>query len=163
MGRLNPPRLLTTNDSVGEFSSGSEPLDFWLREKARLASHSNTAKVYVLTGESGLVGYFALAASSALREELPRSLRRDMPRHRIPMILLARLAVDSRFQGRGVGTALVSSALAIAINVSGQIGAIGLATNAKDQGAKSFYSSLGFQSGPNDDALMIFPLSQLVD
>lgn len=162
MGRLNPPRLLSPTDNLDDFSSGSEPLDFWLREKARLASQSNTAKVYVLTSESRLIGFFALAASSALREELPRNLRRDMPRHRIPMILLARLAVDSQHQGQGVGTALVSSALAIAMNVSGQIGAIGLATNAKDLDAKAFYSSLGFQAGPNDDALMIFPLSRLV-
>lgn len=161
MGELNPPRLLGPEDELEYFSCGSEPLDSWLREKARLATGSNTARVHVVTDGRKVVGYFALAASSTLREELPRSARRDLPRHRIPMILLARLAVATHYQNRGIGSALVSSALEISIRVSEHIGAMGLATNAKDSAARSFYESLGFQPGPNDQSLMIFPLTRM--
>lgn len=160
MGELNPPRLLADGDQLESFRSGSQPLDFWLREKARLATATNTARVYVITSDSAVVGYFALAASSALREDLPRNLRGNMPKHRIPMVLLARLAVDSNHQGRGIGAALVSSALAISLRVAEHIGAMGLATNAKDTQARGFYEAIGFRAGPNDESLMIFPLTR---
>lgn len=160
MGKLSPPRPLADSDRLDSFSCGSEPLDYWLREKARLATATNTARVYVTTDGDGVVGYFALAASSALREELPRSLRGNMPRHRIPMVLLARLAVAKSHQNQGIGAGLVSSALAISMRVAEQIGAMGLATNAKDPAARDFYTALGFRPGSNDDSLMIFPLTR---
>lgn len=154
------PRLLADSDKLESFCSGSVPLDYWLREKARLASATNTARVYVVCDESEVVGYFALSAASALREDLPRALRANMPRHRIPLILLARLAVAEKYQHRGLGSALVSSALAISIKVTNQVGAMGLVTNAKGPDAKGFYEGLGFRPSPGDDSLLVFPLSR---
>ena len=153
------PRLLADSDKLESFFSGSVSLDYWLREKARLASATNTARVYVVCDESEVVGYFALSAASALRED-PRALRANMPRHRIPLILLARLAVAENYQHRGLGSALVSSALAISINVAKQVGAMGLATNAKGPEVKGFYEGLGFRPSPGDDSLLVFPLSR---
>ena len=160
MGQLSKPRLLADTDFLDSFSSGSVPLDYWLREKARLASATNTARVYVVCDEQEVVGYFALAAASALREDLPRDLRGNMPRHRIPLILLARLAVARRHQHQGIGSALVSSALAISISVANQVGAMGLATNAKGPEAKAFYEGLRFQVSPSDESLLVFPLAR---
>lgn len=160
MGKLNPPRLLAPADQLERFSSGSEPQDFWIREKARLASAANTARVYVVSNESEVVGYFALAAASALREDLPRSLRGDMPRHRIPLVLLARLAVAEKHQRQGIGAGLISTALAISMRVAGQIGAMGLATNAIDAEAKSFCEAMGFRPSLIDESLLVFPLGR---
>lgn len=161
MGRLVAPRLLADSDVTDGFSCGSNALDFWLKEKARLASKVNTARVFVLADGTEVIGYFALAASSVLRDELPAIMQDNLPRHRIPLLLLARLAIDTRFQGQGLGGDLVKAALQKTLLVSHHVGVVALATNAKDENAQGFYSALGFRPAVGDESLMVFPIVKI--
>lgn len=155
---VTQPEILSSHHLTAAFSCGSEALDFWLKEKASLANRVNTARVVVVAEANEVVGYYALSAASLLREDFPRGLRHDLPRHPIPMVLLARLAVDIRYQGQGLGAALVFSAINRSLRAAEQVGVFGLATNAKDSTARSFYQALGFIDSPGDNSLLIFPL-----
>ena len=69
-----------------------------------------------------VLGYFTLAMASAPRDSFPKKYVRGLPPHDLPLILLARLAVDRRFTGRGLGHALVSEALRISLRVADEVG-----------------------------------------
>lgn len=159
MGGVRRPERFDGSHKLTGFSSGSNELDFWLREKASLAHRRNTARTYVSCTGDEVVAYYAIAAGSIIRTDLPRSKRFEMPNHPIPLILLARLAVDLRYQGQGLGTKLVLDAIGKAIFIGQHAGVFALATNAIDENAISFYQSLGFLKSPGDATLMLFPLT----
>jgi GNAT superfamily N-acetyltransferase len=158
MGRLSRVEALADNHNLELFSSGSDPLDNWLRKSAPKALASRMARVFVTHDDFDVKGYYALAASSTLKGALPANHNKRLPRHPIPMALLARLAVDLSIQGQGVGRALVADAIERSAKVSLNLGIFGLVTNAKDEEAIRFYESLHFFPSTNDPTLMIFPL-----
>ena len=158
MGRLSRVEALSDKHNLESFSSGSEPLDNWLRNSAPKALASQTARVFVTHLDLDVKGYYALAASSILKATLPANRNKGLPRHPIPMVLLARLAVDKSFQGQGVGQALVADAIERAAKISLNLGVFGLVTNAKDEEAVRFYERLQFFPSTSDPTLMIFPL-----
>jgi predicted N-acetyltransferase YhbS len=73
-----------------------------------------------------------------------------MPAHPIPVILLARLAVDRRFQGKGLGAGLLKDALLRALNAADAIGIRAVLVHAKDSSATTFYAHFGFAPSPTD-------------
>ena len=84
---------------LDEFDCGAADLDAWLKRSARTAAASGTAATYVLCLDDRVVGYYALAMSSVTHDRAPSRLRRGMP-DSVPVVLLARLAVDRSEQGR---------------------------------------------------------------
>jgi predicted N-acetyltransferase YhbS len=157
MGGLSSPRELSAENNLEGFSSGSEALDSWLHKHAHRAVEARSSKVFVVCEGSDVVGYYALAAGQLLREELPKDLRPGLPRHPIPTVLLARLAVHQRLQGSGLGRALVADAIKRAVSATAHLAAFALVTNAKAE-SRVFYENLGFIAAANDASLMLFPL-----
>ena len=119
-------RRLAENDSVESFDCGDGALNNYLTKHAwNNQQKSSIGVTYVAADEVAprvVIGYFTLAASSLPRDALPRKYVRGLPAYDLPMILLARLAVDRRFCGRGLGQALLSEALNISLSVSDQVG-----------------------------------------
>lgn len=119
-------RRLEENDSVESFDCGDGPLNGYLREHAwNNQQKSSIGVTYVAVEEAAprtVIGYFTVASASLAKDALPRKAVRGLPGYDLPMILLARLAVDRRFAGRGLGHALLSEALKIAVRVSEQVG-----------------------------------------
>jgi len=93
------------------FDSGSGMLDGWLRRHALAAQRMDSARTFVATRGSGVVGYFSLTMGSVLRADAPAKLVRAMPAYPVGVVLLARLAVDQSQQGKGVGAMLLAEAL----------------------------------------------------
>lgn len=106
--------------------------------------------------------FYTLAASAVATAAARSRLRRNMP-DPIPVAVLGRLAVDRRFQGHGIGRALVRDAVLRVIQAAGAIGIRGLIVHALDDTAKGFYERLGFDVSPLDPMLLMATLADLED
>lgn len=134
---------------VQDFNCGIQALDQWLKTRAA-GAEGRSARSYVICGDGPrVIGYYCLSAYWVSNDSLPKRLGRNMPR-RSPVILLGRLAADTRHQGQGLGRILLRDAMFRSLTGSETIGARALMIEALDEKAKSFYVSLGFVSYPPD-------------
>ena len=119
-------RRLEEQDQVELFDCGDEPLNNYLRRHAWANQQKSSIGVtYVAIEESApltVLGYFTLATASIPRDAFPKKYMRGLPPYDLPLILLARLAVDRRFSGKGLGHALISEAFKIALRVADDVG-----------------------------------------
>lgn len=93
------------------FDCGVEALNDYLKKFA-LQNHSNlSAKTFVALRERKIAGYYSLAMASADRAEPPERVTKGLARHPVPMLLIARLAVDRMEKGQGLGKELMKDAL----------------------------------------------------
>jgi GNAT superfamily N-acetyltransferase len=140
-------RRLELDDLVQEFDCGDEPLNSYLKKHAWTNQRQLSIGItYVGVDDSAprtVIGYFTLASASAQREEAAGRHFRGLPRYDVPLILIARLAVDHRLQGKGLGHALLSEALRISLGVSEQIGCRGIVVDAYPS-AVDWYQQYGF-------------------
>jgi GNAT superfamily N-acetyltransferase len=149
-------RRLEELDATENFNCGDEPLNNYLRRHAWNNQQKSLIGVtYVAAEEAApgaVLGYFTLAASSIPRDRLPKNLVRGLPPYDLPLILLARLAVDQRFAGHGLGRALLAEVFRIAMLVADEIGCRCIITDAyRDKAA--WYAKYGFipMEGENED------------
>ena len=140
---LRLERLQACHD-LEQFDSGNEDLDGWLRRHALAAQPMDSARTFVVERDGRVVGYFALTMGSLQRAEAPPGLVRGLPSYPIGMVLLARLAVDRQWQGRGVGATLLAEALRKAVAAGEAATARLVAVDAIDESAARFYGRFGF-------------------
>ena len=146
---------------TGDFDSGKPELDLWLRRHALASHQAGGARVYAAHRDGRVVGYYAVAAASVERVTAPGRVSKGMPRHPIPVILLARLAVDRREQGKGLGAALLKDALLRAASAADAIGARAVLVHAKDEDAARFYAHFDFEPSPSDPLHMFLLMKDL--
>ena len=158
MARVSKPSPLINQD-LSAFSSGNKALDAWLKKSALKAQRVNSSKVYVVCDKERVVGYYALATASILRGAVPDRVQTELPRHPVPGVLLARLAVDQEYQGLGIGKALVRDALQKSLAIQQIAGAAVLLVHSKDEKANEFYLSLGFERSPAIPELLCLHLN----
>jgi len=106
-------------------------------------------------------GYYAIAAGSVTFEQFPSKQRKRLPKYPIPVALLGRLAVDSQFQGRGLGKLLLLDALAKILRTSDSIGIHAVEVKAIDEAAKQFYLKYGFVELTDDQRHLYLPISTI--
>jgi len=106
------------------------------------------------------VGFYALAAGSVEHATAAKPLKRNMPKP-IPAIILGRLAVDSEYQGQGIGAGLLQDAIYRALNVAQDIGARILLCHAIDENARKFYLKHGFLESPVEDLTVMLDLAKV--
>ncbi|MEK6719915.1 MAG: GNAT family N-acetyltransferase [Chloroflexota bacterium] len=153
MGGYTRPAVLTRDHDVDHFDCGSPSLTEWLVKYALTAQSAGTSRVFVSleTDAHHVVGYYALAASQVQHEAAAERLRKGAGRYPIPVVLLARLAVDVRHQGRGLGAALLTDALGRVEQAAGAIGVRALLIHAESAQAKAFYLNYSeFEESPTD-------------
>jgi GNAT superfamily N-acetyltransferase len=140
-------RRLEEFDEVVGFDCGDEPLNNYLKRHAWTNQQKVSIGVtYVAVDESApnaVLGYFTLATSSIPRERFPKKFVRGLPPYDLPLILLARLALDNRFSGRGLGHAMISEALKITLRVADEVGCRCIVTDAYPD-KTSWYARYGF-------------------
>lgn len=161
MGRITAPLLLGPNHDLNQFSSGVEALDEWLIKRAWKNQQNGASRTFVLCEDLRVVGYYALATGSVERTLPPGNISRNMP-NPIPVIVLGRLAVDSRYQGRKLGAGLLRDAMRRVLMISGHIGLRALLVHAISEEAKRFYLAYGFQVSPVDSMTLFLPIDQLI-
>ena len=147
--RLSVVEPLTKDHVVGEFDCGSHTsLSEWLKRYALQSQQGNSTRTYVVHRENRVVGYYSLSASSVRKEDASERAARYQPGHPLPVILLARLAVDKSEQKRGLGPALLKNALQRCLAASKEIGARAVLVHAIDADARNFYQHYGFEKCP---------------
>jgi GNAT superfamily N-acetyltransferase len=128
-------------------------LNIWLERHARAADGAGSARTFVTTdAEQGhrVVGYHALTVASVERADAAQRVRKGMPRHPIPCVLLARLAVHQSVQGQGLGAWLLRDAMSRAVAAAEEIGIRALLVHALGGEAAGFYVRHGFEPSPTD-------------
>ena|SRR5436190_8980840 len=152
MPRFGDPEPLAAHHTLEGFDCGTVSMNRWLLDHARQSGGAGSARTYVLVDadQERVVGYHALAAAAVSPAEATSRVRRGQPRHPIPAVLLARLAVDVSVQGRGLGAFLLRDAMTRALSASEQIGARVLLVHALHQEARSSYERWGFERSPTD-------------
>lgn len=144
---MTPPfrvTLLEKGQDRKSFSCGMDVLDRYLQRQATQDQRRRVSACYVaLEGEDRIVGFYTLAATGILLTDLPEKTRRGLPLYPlVPAALLGRLAVDHRFQGQGLGAALLADALDRVCAPS--IAVHALVVQAKDGEGARFYRHHGF-------------------
>jgi predicted N-acetyltransferase YhbS len=143
-GTLSAVQALVDAHRVDAFDCGVEALDRWLRQSARVAGASGTAATYVLCRDARVVGYYALAMSAVAHKEAPSRLRRGMP-DPVPVVLLARLALDRSEHRNSLAGHLLVDALARCVRGGSEFGARAVVVDAVSAEAGEFYRHFGFR------------------
>lgn len=141
---------LNRSHNVEAFTCGRPELDRFLIRHALQAQQANSSQTYVALDGDKLVGFYTLVAGEVRRADAPERIVKGMPRHPIPLLVLARLAVHTEEQGHGVGAGLLLDALGRVLQVADLIGVRALAVHAKDEQATAFYRHFGFTPSPTD-------------
>jgi len=149
------PEPLRGKHALDEFDCGEQSLSTWLHRYARHAEAARSAKVYVTTDGSSVVGYYALAAGEITPAKgTARLLKGQPPGQSVPVVILARLAVDADHQGRGLGRSLLQNALLRCAHAAREVGVRALVVHAHDE-ATGFYEAFGFEPSPTDPTHLI--------
>ena len=140
-------RRLTPEDDRSGFRSGNPDLDrFFSRYAGQNQFRYHIGTTYVAIDESErIVGFTTVTASEFPPQKLPGPRHQRLPKYPVPVLRLARLAVDEHAQGRGVGTLLLKSMLTLAQQLAQSVGCLGVLVDAKPE-AVAFYEKLGFIS-----------------
>jgi GNAT superfamily N-acetyltransferase len=158
---LSRVEKLTREHEVLSFDCGKAPLDDWLRRFALTNQHSDAARTYVIHRGGRVMGYYSLSAGAVRREESPARIAKGLARHPIGVILLARLAVDRREQGMGLGKFLLVDALSRALAAADEVGARAILVHAIDKEAAEFYRRFGFEPSPLDPRQLMLLMRDL--
>jgi GNAT superfamily N-acetyltransferase len=155
---LSSPEPLTDEHLLDAFSSGEASLDEWLRRRARANQASGASRTYVASEGKKVMAYYALASGAIAQAAVPGRFRRNMP-DPIPVVVLARLAVDLGWHGRGLGRALFRDAALRVCAAADSIGIRGIVVHAISDDARRFYIALGFDPCPVDSMTLVVTLA----
>lgn len=157
---LSAPELLAAHHRLADFTSGVAPLDDWLKRRALANQVSGASRTYVMCEQGKVVGYYSLAAGGVHIAAASGRVRRNMP-DPIPVVILARLAIERGHHGRGHGRALLRDGAERVMQAAHLIGIRGLLTHAISAEAKAFYLALGFEPSPLEPMTLMITLSDL--
>ncbi len=160
--QVSAPVLLTRSHDRNGFDSGVQPLNEYLKQYALQNQRKNAARTYVATRGNRVVGYYSLAYGSVALDEAPQSVKAGLAKYPIPVMLLARLAVDSGEQGHGLGAALLKDAFVRTLQAADIAGLRAIIVHAKDDTARRFYEKYGFKPSPIDAYHLFLRISDLV-
>lgn len=147
---------------LDSFDCGKEGLNQFLKRQAWNSQQAHSAQTYVLAKEFMVYGYYSLAAGSVTHGEATERAKKGLARHPIPVILLARLALDISLHGRGLGSALLKDALLRTAQAANTIGARALLVHAKDDSAKAFYEHFEFEPSRSDPYHLLLIMKDLL-
>ena len=142
---------LDASHDVDAFDCGKEPLDRFLQRHALINQKAGSAQTYVVCrGEQRVVGYYSLAVGAVEHADAPGRVGKGLARHPIPVMLLARLAIDRSEHRKGLDKALLKDALLRTAQAAEIAGIRALLVHAKDDEARAWYEQFDFEPSPTD-------------
>jgi GNAT superfamily N-acetyltransferase len=157
---LSPPELLSDRHVLADFGCGEPSLDHWLARRASANQKSGASRTYVVCEDHRVLAYYSLASGVVAIEQATGRFKRNMP-DPIPVAVLARMAIDRRWQGLGLGRALFRDAGSRVAQAADTIGIRGILVHALSQNARNFYLALGFDPSPLDPMILMVTLSDI--
>jgi GNAT superfamily N-acetyltransferase len=156
---VSPPELLGEEHDLAEFDCGDPALNDWLRRRALQNQHSGASRTYVICVNEKVIGYYALAVGAVAHEHAPGKVRRNMP-DPVPVMIVGRLAVDRKHQGRGLGAALLRDAVLRTMQAAEIAGIRAILVHAISESARLFYERCGLHSSPIDPMTLMITLDE---
>jgi GNAT superfamily N-acetyltransferase len=146
-----------------EFRSGDASLDDFLRTRVSQYEKRNIGRTYVAVqaGDRRVYGYYTLASGAVAFQNIPVAASRKLPKHPVPVVLLARLAVDQTVRGRGLGEALLIDALKRCLKLARALGIHAVVVDAIDPKASAFYQKYGFVALLDNELHLYLPLATI--
>lgn len=160
MGVISAPAPLNASHDIEGFECGTASLNDWLTKRAVRNQRSNASRTFVICEDNRVIGYYALATGSVERRMATSNVARNMP-DPVPVIILARLAIDQSHSGQGLGGFLLRDALLRSLKVATQVGVKALLVHAISEAARRFYEKKGFRSSPADPMTLMLPIKQI--
>jgi len=154
---IGAPETLRADHDLSSFNSGTPTLDDWLRRRAQGNQETGASRTYVICAGKRVLGYYALAVGAVAQAEATGRTRRNMP-DPVPVMVLGRLAIDTAFQGRGLGRALLNDAVLRTLQAADIAGIRAILVHAISDDARCFYQRCGFQPSPVDPMTLMIPL-----
>lgn len=146
----DPVRKLDASDRVEAFDCGHAALNLYLQRFALSNQKAHSAQTYVACCAEEVVGFYSLAVGSVEPSVAAPRVIKGMARHPVPVMILARLAVDNAHQGVGLGRALLKDALIRTVRAADIAGMRALLVHAKDEEAKNWYRQWEFEPSVTD-------------
>ena len=159
-GQVSAPQHLTSEHDVSAFECTVPELNDWLKRRALQNEGARASRTFVVVGDGGVVGYYALATGAIAHAVATGKVRRNMPEP-IPVMVLVRLAVDRVHQGSGLGSALLRDALLRTLAVAEGVGIRAILLHAISEEAKRFYVHHGFSESPVEPMMMMITLADV--
>lgn len=145
---LRGPEPLGPQHRLEEFDCGKPALNDWLLRHARQAQGSGSAKTFVVVDDDRVAGYFSLTVGQIDTLDAPERIRKGMGQYPLPVVILARLAVSTTDQGRGIGVGLLQEAIRRTMLIAEHAGIRAMLTHPIDEDATRFYARFGFIASP---------------
>lgn len=146
-----------------DFDCGKPPLNDFLRTLVNQYEKRDLGRTYVacLGDDRRVLGYYTLAGGAIEAESLPAKQSKKLPRHPLPVVLLARLAVDRSVHGKGLGGILLRDAMTRSLDLSEKLGVHALIVDALDAEARTFYERFGFMSLTDAEMRLFLPIGTI--
>ena len=164
MARAEPPLGLAPLDASYEvegFDCGIPGLNDYLMHQALRDQQAEKTRTFVATRGGRVIAFFSLAAASVEPDLATERLARGQGAQGIPVILLARFAVELSEQERGIGEAMLVQALARCVRAADIIGARAVLVQAKDDRARGFYEKYGFEPSPTNPLHLVILMKDI--
>lgn len=161
MPRFESIRKLRPDDGVESFDCGQAALNQFLQRYAFNNQRANSAQTYVCCQNGVVAGFYSLSVGSVDHDSAPTRVVKGLARHPVPVMILARLAVDQPFQGQGLGRALLKDALRRTLQAADIAGIRAVLVHAKDDAARQWYQGFDFKAGPTDPYHLFLVLKDL--
>jgi GNAT superfamily N-acetyltransferase len=158
---LSCPEPRTADHDVSSFDCGHASLNTFLKKFAGTNHQTGSARTYVATRGKRVVGFYSLSYGSVEYASATSRIRRGLARHPIPVMVLARLAVDRTEQGHGMGRGLLKDALLRTLQAADIAGLRAIIVHAKNESARSFYERFDFIRSPIDEFRLMLLLKDV--
>ena len=146
------------------FDCGDEDLNEFLRRYARKSHERGGAKTFLAIEDAGgksILGFYSLSPASVDYARTPEIVRRGLARHDVPGFRLARLAVDRRWQGQGIGGQLLLAAGRRCLQAAAEVGGVVLVIDAKNDRVARWYASYGAAPLLDAPLTLLLPLATM--
>ena len=161
LGNYKPVHKLSAADSVEFFDCDLSDLNQFLQRYALVNQKANSVQTYVCCKDGKVAGFYSLTVGSVKYEEAPHRVVKGLSRYPVPVMILARMAVDKTHQGKGLGRGLLKDALLRTLQVSDIAGIRALIVHAKNDAARQWYIEWEFEPSPTDPFHLFLMLKDL--
>jgi GNAT superfamily N-acetyltransferase len=134
---------LQRHHAIDAFDCGREALNRFLIRYALQNQQAGASQTYVALADSEVAGYYTLVVGQVEYDDAPERLKKGLARHPVPIMLLARLAIATSWQGKGLGAGLLKDAMLRTLQAAEIAGIRAFAVHAKDDMARTFYERFG--------------------
>ena len=141
---------LDRQHAIEQFECGQGDLNRFIARYALQNQLANASTTYVALSGDDVVGYYTLVVGEVAYDDAPERLTKGLARHPVPLMVLARLATDRRWQNKGIGKGMLKDAVLRTLNAADIAGIRAFAVHAKDDNARAFYEHFDFLPSPTD-------------